>query len=187
MSSWGASAASDAKPKYLTVAEKRDVYATEKGWTAAAGGNDNALADREVLVAIGDLGGATATDKLDAANISSVNIKTSSFSKADGGTVSVSINFNETVTVTGTPTVVMTNNTDGARNLTLSYASGSTTNRLTFSLVIAAANAATDALDELVIGVNAMSLSGGTVTNTVGGGNALITNAAGTETLTVAT
>ena len=186
MSSWGASAASDAKPKYLTVAEKRDVYATEKGWTAAAGGNDNALADREVLVAIGDLGGATATDKLDAANISSVNIKTSSFSKADGGTVSVSINFNETVTVTGTPTVELTNDTP-ARNLTLSYASGSTTNRLTFSLVIAAANAATDALDELVIGVNAMSLSGGTVTNTVGGGNALITNAAGTETLTVAT
>jgi hypothetical protein len=81
----------------------------------------------------------------------------------------------------------MINNTDGARNLTLSYASGSTTNRLTFSLVIAAANAATDALDELVIGVNAMSLAGGTVTNTVGGGNALITNAAGTETLTVAT
>mgnify|MGYP006919311494 CR=1 FL=1 len=186
MSSWGASAASDAKPKYLTVAEKRDVYATEKGWTAAAGGNDNALADREVLVAIGDLGGATATDKLDAANISSVNIKTSSFSKADGGTVSVSINFNETVTVTGTPTVELTNDTP-SRNLTLSYASGSTTNRLTFSLVIAAANAATDALDELVIGVNAMSLSGGTVTNTVGGGNALITNAAGTETLTVAT
>ena len=186
MSSWGASAASDAKPKYLTVAEKRDVYATEKGWTAAAGGNDNALADREVLVAIGDLGGATATDKLDAANISSVNIKTSSFSKADGGTVSVSINFNETVTVTGTPTVELTNDTP-SRNLTLSYASGSTTNRLTFSLVIAAANAATNVADALTIGVNAMSLAGGTVTNTVGGGNALITNAAGTETLTVAT
>ena len=186
MSSWGASAASDAKPKYLTVAEKRDVYATEKGWTAAAGGNDNALADREVLVAIGDLGGATATDKLDAANISSVNIKTSSFSKADGGTVSVSINFNETVTVSGTPTVELTNDTP-ARNLTLSYASGSTTNRLTFSLAIAAANAATNVADALTIGVNAMSLAGGTVTNTVGGGNALITNAAGTETLTVAT
>ena len=186
MSSWGASAASDAKPKYLTVAEKRDVYATEKGWTAAAGGNDNALADREVLVAIGDLGGATATDKLDAANISSVNIKTSSFSKADGGTVSVSINFNETVTVTGTPTVELTNDTP-SRNLTLSYASGSTTNRLTFSLVIAAANAATNVADALTIGVNAMSLAGGTVTNTVGGGNAVITNSAGTGTLTVAT
>ena len=186
MSSWGASAASDAKPKYLTVAEKRDVYATEKGWTAAAGGNDNALADREVLVAIGDLGGATATDKLDAANISSVNFQSSSFSKASGGTISVTVNFNETVTVSGTPTVELTNDTP-ARNLTLSYASGSTTNRLTFSLAIAAANAATNVADALTIGVNAMSLAGGTVTNTVGGGNALITNAAGTETLTVAT
>jgi hypothetical protein len=39
----------------------------------------------------------------------------------------------------------------------------------------------------LTIGVNAMSLAGGTVTNTVGGGNAVITNSAGTGTLTVAT
>jgi len=198
MSSWGKNDAGEGsvetKPRHLTEAEKRDVYATEKGWTAPAGGNDgisegvaatgNSIPDRETLVAIGDLGGATATDTLNAANISSVNIQTSSFSKADGGTVSVTINYNETVTVTGTPTVELTNDTPD-RNLTLSYASGSTTNRLTFSLAVAADNPATNVADVLTIGVNAMALVGGTVTNTIGGGAALITNAAGTGTLVV--
>ena len=48
MGSWGATDANEAKPKYLTTVEKRDVYATTKGWVKPAGGNDNAAADPEV-------------------------------------------------------------------------------------------------------------------------------------------
>ena len=32
MSSWGATDADEAKPKFLTTAQKRDTYATSKGW-----------------------------------------------------------------------------------------------------------------------------------------------------------
>ena len=53
MSSWGATTTDEAKPKYLTDVEKRDVYATTAGWTAAAGGNPDGA--REVLVAIRNL------------------------------------------------------------------------------------------------------------------------------------
>ena len=38
------------------------------------------------------------------------------------------------------------------------------------------ANAATSAGDELSIGANAISLNGGTIVDTAGGGNATITN-----------
>ena len=69
-------------------------------------------------------------------------------------------------------TVVNNNNA----NHTLSYASGSTTNELVFSLAIGANNAATDAGDVLSIGANAVSLNGGTIVDTVAGGNATITN-----------
>ena len=32
MSSWGATDADEAKPKFLTTAKKSDTYATPKGW-----------------------------------------------------------------------------------------------------------------------------------------------------------
>ena len=81
------------------------------------------------------------------------------------------------MTVAGTPQLTVVNDTNA--NHTLSYASGSTTNELVFSLTIAAGNAATDAGDVLSIGANAMSLNGGTIVDTAGGGNATITNVAG--------
>ena len=81
------------------------------------------------------------------------------------------------MTVSGTPQLTVVNDTNA--NHTLSYASGSTTNELVFSLTIAAGNAATDAGDVLSIGANAMSLNGGTIVDTAGGGNATITNVAG--------
>jgi hypothetical protein len=181
MSSWGASTVDESKPKYLTDAEKRDCYATDRGWTIPAGGNPNG--EREVIAAIGGLSGAT---KLAAGTISSVNYSTTSFSKAAGGTISITVNYNEAVDVTGTPQVLLTNDTP-ARNLTLDYASGTGTNRLTFTTdpAIAANNAATNADDVLTIGVNALSLNSGTIkdkgTNTV----SVITHAAGSDTLTV--
>ena len=62
---WGTTASSaDNKPKYLVDDEDSDYnrensYATDGGWVMRAGtpanGNDNADADPEILVAIGEL------------------------------------------------------------------------------------------------------------------------------------
>ena len=59
MSLWGASDSDESKPKNLTTAEKKQVFANASGWVLEAGsplsGNDNTSATPEVLVAIGGL------------------------------------------------------------------------------------------------------------------------------------
>ena len=172
MSLWG----NDIKPKNLTDAEKKEVYATKQGWVREAGsvlsGNGNTSADPEVLVAIGGL-----SANMGSANITELEFITTAFDKSDGGTLQVRARFNEPVTVTGTPQLTVVN--DSRANHTLSYASGSTTNELVFSLTIGAANSATNAGDELSLGANAISLNGGTIKDTgQSGTNATITNAA---------
>ena len=172
MSLWG----NDIKPKNLTDAEKKEVFANTKGWVREAGsilsGNGNTSADPEVLVAIGGL-----SANMGSANITELEFITTAFDKSDGGTLQVRARFNEPVTVTGTPQLTVVN--DQRANHTLSYASGSTTNELVFSLTIGAANAATNAGDVLSLGANAMSLNGGTIKDTgQSGTNATITNAA---------
>ena len=173
MSLWGATDSDESKPKNLTTAEKKEVFASAKGWVREAGsilsGNDNTNATPEVLVALRGL-----ATKLGVADITSIDFNITAFDKSDGGTLSVTARFNEAVDVTGTPQLTVTN--DQRANHTLSYASGSTTNELVFSLAIGANNAATDAGDVLSIGANAVSLNGGTIVDTVGGGNATITN-----------
>ena len=172
MSLWG----NDIKPRNLTDAEKKEVFANTKGWVREAGsilsGNGNTSADPEVLVAIGGL-----SANMGSANITELEFITTAFDKSDGGTLQVRARFNEPVTVTGTPQLTVVN--DNRANHTLSYASGSTTNELVFSLTIGAANSATNAGDELSLGANAMSLNGGTIKDTgQSGTNATITNAA---------
>jgi len=172
MSLWG----NDIKPRNLTDAEKKEVFANTKGWVREAGsilsGNGNTSADPEVLVAIGGL-----SANMGSANITELEFITTAFDKSDGGTLQVRARFNEPVTVSGTPQLTVVN--DSRANHTLSYASGSTTNELVFSLTIGAANAATNAGDVLSIGTNAMALNGGTIKDTgQSGTNATITNAA---------
>jgi len=158
---WGNSDAVEAKPKHFTDAEKLNVYATEKGWVkkiTGTGGRANRIQE-EVIVAIGDLGTA-----LNLADITAIDWNISAFDKSDGGTLSVTVTFNEPVEVAtdgGTPTLTVTNDTNS--NHTLLYASGSGTNRLTFELAIAAANAATDAGDVLSIAANCVALASGTI------------------------
>ena len=160
MSLWG----NDIKPKNLTDAEKKEVYATKQGWVREAGsilsGNGNTSADPEVLVAISNL-----SANMGAANITEIEFVTTSFDKSDGGNIDVRVRFNEPVTVTGTPQLTITNDTP-SRNLTADYLSGSTTNELIFRETIAAANAATNAGDVLSIGANATALNGGTIKDT---------------------
>ena len=67
---------------------------------------------------------------------------------------------------------------DQRANHTLSYASGTGSNELVFSLTIAAGNAATSAGDELSIGANAVALNGGTIKDAGTSTNSTITNVA---------
>ena len=152
MSSWGASTSDESKPKYLTDAEKRDCYATDRGWTIPAGGNPDG--EREVIATIGGLSGAT---QLAAGTISSTRFITTSLGAAAGGPFSVEVIYNEKVDVTGTPLLTVTNDTP-SRNVTLSYASGTGTNRLTFTATVAAD--ATTVGDVLSVGADAITAAG---------------------------
>ena len=166
MSLWGATDSDESKPKNLTTAEKKLVFANSSGWVLEAGsslsGNDNTSATPEVLVAIGEL-----TTSIGAADVTEVEWITTAADKSAGFTLSIRVRYNEAVTVTGNPTLAVTNGNQGTGSgrgpHTLVYASGTGTNELVFSLAIAAANAATNAGDILAIGTNPMNLNSGTI------------------------
>ena len=169
---WGATDSDESKPKNLTTAEKKQVFANASGWVLEAGsalsGNDNASATPEVLVAIGGL-----ATSIGAADVTEVEWITSTADKSEGFTLSVRVRYNEAVTVTGSPTIAVTNGNQGSGSgrgpHTLVYASGTGTNELVFSLAIAAANAATNADDVLSIAAqNILKPGGATIKDTAG-------------------
>ena len=190
MSLWGASDSDESKPKNLTTAEKKQVFANASGWVLEAGsalsGNDNASATPEVLVAIGGL-----ATSLGLADITEIEFKSTAFDKSDGGNIDMLVRFNEPVDVTGTPQFLITNQTASSRNITCNYLSGTGTNELTFRKTIVANNAAdTAAGDVLKVVANPVSLNGGTIkdagTNTASTitSSVAIGTAAGTITVT---
>ena len=185
---WGATDSDESKPKNLTTAEKKQVFANASGWLLEAGsalsGNDNTSATPEVLVAIGGL-----ATSLGAADITEIEFITTAFSKgaaaAASRTLSVRARFNEPVDVNtsgGTPFLAVTNGNQGSGSgrgpHNLPYASGTGTNELVFTLVIAQNNAATNANDVLVVGANAINLNSGTIKDAGTSTNSTITNAA---------
>lgn len=182
MSNWGATDADESKPKYLTTAQKKEVYANASGWVVEAGstmtGNGRTGADPEVLVAMSSL-----TTNLGAADITQIEWVTTAADKSAGFTLSAIVGFNEEVDVTGTPQLSVTNGNEGSGSgrgpHVLSYASGTGSNELTFSLVIAAANAATNADDVLSFGANPLALNGGTIKDKGTSTVSTITSAAG--------
>ena len=163
---WGKTDADESKPKHLTTARKKEVYAAASGWVIESGstmtGNDNTSATPEILVAMGGLQAG-----IGAADITEIEWITTAASKAAGFTLSMRARFNEAVDVTGTPQISVTNGNQGSGSgrgpHLLSYASGTATNELVFSLVIAADNAATNEDDVLVVGANCMALNSGTI------------------------
>tara|TARA_B100001559_G_scaffold244092_1_gene207130 strand:+ start:68 stop:658 length:591 start_codon:yes stop_codon:yes gene_type:complete len=172
MSLWGATDSDESKPKNLTTAEKKQVFANSSGWVLEAGsslsGNDNTSATPEVLVAIGGL-----ATSIGAADVTEVEWITTAADKSAGFTLSVRVRYNEAVTVTGSPTIAVTNGNQGSGSgrgpHTLVYASGTGTNELIFNLAIAAANAATNADDILTIGAqNVLKPGGATIKDTAG-------------------
>ena len=165
MALWGNTTSDESKPKWLTAEQKEDIIANEHGWVAVPGGkftgNGNTSASPEILCFIKGLSG-----KVGVASDVSFDLNFSSWSRAAGGTLSVTANFNEAVTVTGTPQLTVVNS--ARSNHTLSYASGSGTKSLTFTLAIGANNSAIQANDVLDIGANAISLNSGTIKDTSG-------------------
>lgn len=180
MGSWGTSTADESKPKYLTDAEKRDCYADSTGWTVPAGGNGNANAQRETLVALGGLAGGTSTTaRLAHASVSSTRFVTASFN-AGTTAFTAEVNYNEAVTVTGAPTLELT---VGSGTATLTYTtSGSTANRLRFTGDVTAAEN-----DVIALGANKIAKAGGVEIKDAGTTvDSAITHGAQTATITVA-
>ena len=141
MALWGASTADEAKPKWMTTADKKQVFATTAGWVKeswnADSGNDNTSAAPEVLVCIGSL-----TTSLGAATITSCEFITTAWDASAGGTLQARVRWNEAVDVVvgGSSLKLNVNRTpDGgsAASHTLRYASGSGTYEFVFSLAIA--------------------------------------------------
>ncbi len=161
---WGATDADESKPKWLTTAQKKEVFANTTGWVVEGGstmtGNDNTSAAPEILAAIGGL-----TTKIGAADVTDVEWITTTADKSAGFTLSIRVRYNEAVTVTGSPTLAVTNGNQGSGSgrgpHTLVYASGTGTNELVFSLAIAANNAATNANDVLTVAAQNIAKPGG--------------------------
>ena len=178
---WGATDADEAKPKHLTTAQKKEVYAAAGGWTIESGstmsGNDNTSATPEVLVAIGSL-----TTSIGTADITELEWITTVADKSAGFSLSVRARFNEAVDVatgSGVPYLAVTNGNEGSGTgrgpHNLPYASGTGTNEIVFTLAIAAANAATNADDVLVIAADAIALNSGTIKDAGTSTNSTIT------------
>ncbi len=170
-----------------TVAQKKNVTAAGGGWVRVQdsdsyeySGNDNPNATPEILVAYRNLAarltpvvsGFTWTspvgDQLD---------------KSAGGTLTVVAHFSQAVTVTGSPTLSVINDNAGSGSGrgpdVLVYASGSTTEELTFSLVVAAGSGTHNANDLLHLNAtNRIALAGGTIKSTEDAEVATITNTA---------
>ena len=161
MALWGVTDADESKPKYLSDADKKNTIAKPEGWVLKKKVGSRNL--EEILVATV----SSLSVGIGSADITEIDWITTAADKSEGFTLSAKVIFNEMVDVTGTPQLAVTNGNEGTGTgrgpHALSYASGTGTNELTFSLVIAAANAATNEDDVLSIGANAVSLNGGTI------------------------
>jgi hypothetical protein len=141
MSNWGATDADESKPKYLTDAQKKEVYATTPSWEVGPGskmtGNGRTGADPEVLVAMSGL-----PTNLGAGTITSVGWVTEAWDASAGGTIQAVVRWNEAVDVVEAGsglkiTIDRTPDGGSAASHTLRYASGTGGNELIFSLAIA--------------------------------------------------
>ena len=180
---WGATDSDESKPKFLTDEQKKLVYATKSCWVLENGaltGNDNANADPEILVAIGEL-----ATSIGSADITEIEWITTTFDQSAGGLLQVRVRFNEevdVVTTGGTPTLSVTNGNQGSGTgrgpHALAYASGTGSNELIFQLTIGAGQTVVVEDDVLVIGANVLALNSGTIKDKGTSTNSTITNVA---------
>ena len=170
-----------------TAAQKLNVTATGSGWVRVQdtdsykySGNDNPNATPEILVAIRNLA-ARLTPLI--SGFTWTSPVGDQLDKSAGGTLTIVTHFSQAVVVTGSPTLSVVNDNAGSGSGrgpdVLVYASGTTTEELTFSLVVAAASATHNADDVLHINAaNVISLAGGTIKAVSDDEVATITNTA---------
>ena len=167
-----------------TAAQKLNVTATGSGWVRVQdkdsykySGNDNPATTPEVLVAIRNLA-ARLTPLI--SGFTWTSPVGDQLDKSAGGTLSIVTHFSQAVVVTGSPTLSVTNSNAGSGTgrgpHLLVYASGTTTEELTFSLVVAAGSAITNADDVLYLAANVLALAGGTIKAVSDAEAATITN-----------
>ena len=183
------SPSSESKP-YTTgarpwsAAQKKNVIATSSGWVRVQdsdsykySGNDNPATTPEVLVAIRNLA-ARLTPLVSGFTVAS---SPTAMSVAAGFTLQVTVHFSQAVVVTGTPQVTMVNGQEGggsAATKVLSYASGTTTEELLFTLAIAGGGSTISPDDVMGVLANCTSLNSGTIKAVSDAENATITNTA---------
>ena len=152
-----------------TVAQKKNIIATGAGWVRQQDsdsykfyGNDNPLTTPEVIVAIRNLA-ARLTPLI--SGFTWTSPVGDQLDKSAGGTLTIVAHFSQAVVVTGVPKISVTNDNAGTGSGrgpdVLLYTGGTTTEELTFSLVVAAASATHNALDVLYLGANVMAQVGG--------------------------
>lgn len=187
MALWGAYETDESKPKFLTAEQKKNTYATDRGWVYK-----HPNGDEEVIVAIGELAGTSGTTRLGEATITSVAFTTTSIGAAAGGDISVEVVYNEKVdvdTTGGTPTITITNDQTGSgtdATFTVAYASGTGTNRLIFTATYAAADGGIAEDDVLSIADQSIALNSGTMKDTASSTiNSEVAFTGATSTLTV--
>ena len=142
-----------------SVAQKLNVTATSSGWVRVQdadsyqySGNDNPDATPEILVAYRNLA-ARLTPSI--SGFTWTSPVGDQLDKSAGGTLTIVAHFSQAVKVTGSPKITVTNDNAGSGSGrgpdVLVYASGTTTEELTFSLVVAAGSATHNANDLLHI------------------------------------
>jgi len=177
MALWGNTDADEAKPKWMTSAEKADVFATDRGWVKL-----NGKGLEEVICSIGGLSTAVG-----GADINTAAFVSTAFDVSAGGNIDVRLTFNEKVTVTGSPTIAITNSQAGggsAASLSATYQSGTGTNKLVFRHTIGAGGSTVSADDVLSIAVQNIALAGGSIKDTGTTVNSGVAVVAGTATMT---
>ena len=168
----------------FSAAQKLNVTATSSGWVRVQdadsyqySGNDNPNTTPEVLVAIRNLA-ARLTPVVSGFTVAA---SPALMSVAAGYTLQVTVHFSQAVKVTGTPQVTMVNGQEGggsAATRTLTYASGTGSEELLFTLVQAAAATTIVAGDICGVLANCTALNGGTILSVEDDEVATITNTA---------
>ncbi len=166
MALWGKSTSADSRPKFVVdntdaadgPGAREHVKATTRGWEMSPGtgasGNDNADAQPEILVAIGNL-----SSTLGAPNLLSVDFTAGTYAHDGSADFDVVYTFDEAITVTSAAAtadnvtsnkivvdfhIVKVTDMTKREDMKMQYHSGSGTNTLTFRGRIPAAGQAGD-------------------------------------------
>ena len=159
----------------FSAAQKLNVTATSSGWVRVQdadsyqySGNDNPLTTPEVLVAIRNLA-ARLTPLI--SGFTWTSPVGDQLDKSAGGTLTIIAHFSQAVVVTGVPKISVTNDNAGSGSGrgpdVLLYTGGTTTEELTFSLVVAAGHASHNPNDLLYLPANVMAQVGGSTIKAV--------------------